>query len=118
MRGEARRPYFLRAVDRVILRPHVIELERALDDPLLELLLVVAIEVLAVLRDRPDRQDRIAENLELLGDSVIEAGIGVVRPAEHQDRDAIFGFDRLEDRASLGLDVLVEDRLGLPRFSA
>jgi len=73
---EARRPHLLGAVDRIVLRPDVIELERGLDDALLELLLVVAIEVLAILRDRAHRQDRVAEDLELFRDAVVQAGIG------------------------------------------
>src|SRR5258708_22972648 len=100
---EARRPHLLRAVDRVVLRPDVIELERRLDDALLELLLVVAVEVLAVLRDRTDREDRVPEDLELLRDAVVEARVRVVRAADHEDRDAGLGLDRLEDGAALPL---------------
>jgi len=42
----------------------------------------------------------------------------VVRAADHENRDPVLRFDRLEDGAPLGLDVLVEDGLRDPRLLA
>src|SRR5260221_204914 len=74
----------------------------------IEIFLVVALEVLHVPRDRANAQDRVPEDLELLGDAVVQARVRVVRAAQHQDADAIFRLDRVEDRAALLLDVALE----------
>ena len=64
------------------------------------------------------REDRVAEDLELLGDAVVEARVGVVRAAEQEDRDAVLVLDGLEDGAALLLQVVLEDRERLPGLAA
>jgi hypothetical protein len=84
----------------------------------LEVFLVEAAQPLRILRDRTDAQDRVAEDLELLGDHVIETWIVVVRAVEHEDRDAVLVLDGLEDRVPLVLDVLFVSFEGVPGFLA
>src|SRR5690606_25108331 len=65
-------------------------------------------EPLAILRDRADGEDRIAEDLELVRDAMMKSGIEMIRTADHQDGDVIVGLDLIEDCLSLSLEVGVE----------
>ena len=49
-----------------------------------------------VQRQRVLREDRIAELLELIQDLVIQAGIVVIGPAQHDDADAVFALQLIE----------------------
>src|SRR5690554_806062 len=73
-----------------------------------KILLEEAIEPLAILRDRADGEDRIAEDLELVRDAMMKSGIEMIRTADHQDGDVIVGLDLIEDCLSLSLEVGVE----------
>ena len=59
-------------------------------------------------------QHGVADLLELFHDFVVDAGVVVVRPAQHHDADAVFRFQPLQDFPALGAhDLVLEIMLGL-----
>lgn len=64
-----------------------------------------ALQQIFVLRQRVLREDRIPELLELIEDLVIEAGIVMVRTAQHHDADAVFALELVKHLASAAADI-------------
>ena len=83
-------------LDEVVLRPDVTDLKRRLDDPFLGSSAKYA-QIGLVLGDGPDRQHRVAQDLELLEDGVVEARVQVVGAPDHQHRHPAFGLDLVQD---------------------
>ena len=109
-RRELRRPHLLHLVGRVVLRPHVVELERRLDDALRRAPPRRSGRATrGSLRDRAHRQDRIAEHLELLGDAVVEARVEWYGRPSISDRDAVLApRPSRGSRGPCSLQVVVE----------
>src|SRR4026207_730509 len=117
VRGEIRGPHLLGAVRGVVFGPDVIELERSLDHALFELLLEVTVQVRALARNRANAENRVAEHLKLFRNAVIEAGVGMIRAIQDQDRNAVLGLYGLQNRATLFLQVELELAQCLPGFA-
>ena len=115
-RSVLRGPHLLHRVRRVVLGPHVGDVETVLDHALRDVLGEQLVHRRLVARQRAHRQDRIAERLELLEHRVVEARIVVVRAAEHHERDAVLARHLVEDLATLALHLVLERLDGLERL--
>ena len=100
-RRELRGPHFLRRVLAVAVLPGVANVHGVLDQAGLDVLLEQRKEDIVVDGQRLKRQDRIADLLEFLQDLVVDAGVVVVRSAQHDDADAVLGLEPFQDFPAL-----------------
>ena len=113
-RRELRRPHLVVGAARVRVLPHVLDIERMLDGPALDILGEQPLHKVLVERQRALRENRVAELLEFFQDLVIQARIVVIDASQHHDADAVFAFQLIQNLARPLADagfVIVERRV-------
>lgn len=92
-------PDLARAVFGEAVAPDVVDFEGAFDFAGLHFGAEEAFQVRGVGGEALLREDGVAELLEFNADLVVDAGVVVVGPPEHDDAQAVFGFECAEDGA-------------------
>ena len=104
-RRKLRRPDFVVGAAGIRVLPGVADIERAADHAGADFLAEQAFQHIFVERQRVLREDRIAELLELVENLVIQARIVMIRPAEHDDADAVLALELVEHLARAAADA-------------
>lgn len=102
-------PHLLHAVGTEVLWPYIAYFERVLHTSAFQIGSEKAAQPFFVLGDRAHGENGIAQHLEFFQYRVIEAGIGMVGTADHQNGKAIFLFHLLQDHFSPLLHLGVEN---------
>ncbi len=110
---ELRRPDFVVGAAGVGILPGIADVERVTDDSGPHFVAEQPLQHVFVERQRVLREDRIAQLLELFHDLVIEAGIVVIGPAQHDDADPVFALQLVEHLAGAlaNVGLVIRQRL-------
>ncbi len=98
-RGELGRPHLVVGARRVAVLPDILDFERVSDRAGSHLVAEQAFEKIRIERQRALREHRISELLEFIEDLVIEPGIVMVGPREHDDPNALVALEVVERSA-------------------